>query len=504
MLGVCRLHKDYCNFVLSELNNLVEMRPDQIREYQHQISKMLILNLDPLIPVISPLYPNCGRPAEMQIDIFRSCVLMKSLDIPLDLWVDKLIYNPVLRTIAGFTLDNMPKTSSYYDFINRIVPSDESPVFKSFKPKPKNKLKKGEKLPPKNPGVTDKLVSLIINDENRFRRLLSRRPERFLQRIFARVAVDSSVDLGLVPVSLAASGDGTCMKTGASHYGRKVCECTKNGVYSCSCARKFSDPNANWGWDSHNERFFYGYSGYFISTYNKDLKIDLPIYLRLVQASRHDSVSAIVALAEFRELSPNIRMDTFISDSACDNYATYRLLDHWDISAVIALNPKNEGNHSYPAPLCINENGTPVCPAGRDMVHNGYCPGRSRTKWRCPRVVNGLVPCDACASCSPKPYGRVFYTKPNWDLRLFTRIPRGSHEWKACMKQRTAAERINDRILVDYNVENAPTRGKKRISFFTTIAAVNIHLDAQLNFMTERKMFDFDELLGFGDFVKAA
>jgi len=503
MLGVCRSHKAYCNFVLTELNNLVETRPDQIREYRQEISKMLILNLDPLIPIISPLYPICGRPAVMQIDIFRSCVLMKSLDIPLSLWVEKLTHNPVLRIIAGFTLDDMPKTSSYYDFINRVVPLDEQSIFRAFKNKPKKKLKKGEKLPPKNTGVIDKLVNLVINDEKRFRRLLSRRPERFLQKIFARVSVDASVELGLVPDSVDTSGDGTCMETGASQYGKKVCKCTENGIYKCSCARKFSDPNANWGWDSHNEHYFYGYSGYFISTYNKDLKIDLPLYLRLVQASRHDSVSAIFALVEFRELYPNLRIDTFISDSACDNYATYKLLHHWDINAVIALNPKNDGNYTYPPALFINDNGSPVCPAGRDMVHNGYCPGRSRTKWRCPRVVNGLDACDACASCSPSLYGRVFYTKPEWDLRLFTRIPRGSGGWKDKMKQRTAAERINDRILVDYNIENAPTRGKKRISFFTTIAAVNIHLDAQLKYMTERKMFNFDTLFASNDLIMA-
>ena len=504
MLGVCRIHKDYKNFVLTELNKLADTRPDQIREYQQAISKMLILDLDPLIPVISPLYSDCGRPAEMQVEIFRSCILMKSLNVPLNQWVDKLTHNPVLRTIAGFTPDNMPKTSSYYDFINRIVPSDEAPVIRTFKAKPKKKLKKGEKLPPKNPGIVDKIVDLVIDDEKRFHRMLSRRPERFLQKIFARVSVDQSVELGLIPDSVAASGDGTCMKTGASHCGKKICGCVKKGIYKCSCARKFSDPNANWGWDSHNERFFYGHTGYFISTYNKDLKTDLPIYLRLVQASRHDSVSAVFALTEFRDLYPDLRIHTFISDSACDNYATYKLLDHWNINAVIALNPKNEGNFTYPPPLHINDDGIPVCPAGRDMVHNGFCPGRSRTKWRCPRVVKGLQACDACALCSPSPYGRVFYTKPVWDLRLFTRIPRGSDEWKAFMRQRTAAERVNDRILLDYKVENAPTRGKKRISFFTTLAAINIHLDAQLKFLTQRNLFNFDKLFAFGDLVKAA
>jgi len=499
MLDFCRTNKDYQRFVLTELRTLAETRPDQIREYQNAVSKMLILNLDPLVPVITPLYPDIGRHAEMQLEIFRSFVLMDDLHIKLNNWVEKLTNNPVLRTIAGFTLENMPKTSSYYDFINRIVPLDERPATKPFSSKPKEKLKQGEKLPPKNPNVTAKLVKRLIKNEKRFTKRLSNRPERFLQKIFARVSVDRSIELGLVPDTVSVSGDGTCIETGASHYGKKVCKCVENGVYNCTCDRKFSDPNATWGWDSHNRTWFYGYTGYFISTYNKPLKIDLPLYLRLVQASRHDSVSAIFALAEFRELYPNLHIDTFISDSASDNYATYELLNSWDINAVIALNPKNNpkntDNYKYPPALRINDNGVPICPGGRTMVHNGFCKDRCRHKWRCPRVVKGLEPCDSCACCSPSDYGRVIYTKPDWNPRMFTRIPRGSDAWKDKMKQRTAAERVNDRILIDYGVENSSTRGKKRISFFTTLAGINIHLDAQLDFMTQQYLFDLAALL---------
>jgi len=444
--------------------------------------KMLILNLDPLIPEIAPLYPPIGRPAEMQPEIFRSFVLMEHMQIPLDNWVEKLSLNPVLRVIAGFTPDNMPKTSSYYDFINRIVPLDERPEVRPVTCKPRKKLKKGEKLPPKNPGIVADLVNQVISDEDKFRRRLSRRPERFLQRIFARVAVDASVRMGLVPNSVSVSGDGTCIETGASHYGIKVCKCKQSGVYRCTCSRVFSDPNATWGWDSHNERYFYGYTGYFISTYNRELKVDLPLHLRLVGANRHDSISAVVALSEFRELNPNLHIDTFISDSASDNYATYELLDHWDINAVIALNDKNQGNFKYPPALRIDDNGVPFCQKGHKMVYNGYCKNRSRIKWRCHRTVyrDGLKTFPPCPGCSKSPYGRVVYTKPDWDLRLFTRIPRGSDAWKSIMKERTAAERVNNRILNDYGVNNGSVRGKKRISFIAALAGINIHLDAQL------------------------
>jgi hypothetical protein len=238
----------------------------------------------------------------------------------------------------------------------------------------------------------------------------------------------------------------------------------------------------------HNERYFYGYSGYFISTYNRDLKLDLPLYLRFVQANRHDPVSAVVALTEFRNLYPNLNINSFISDSASDNYATYKLLDHWDINAVIALNETNKGNFKYQPALRINDNGVPICQKGYPMVYNGFCKGRCRIKWRCHRTVyhKGLETFPPCDGCSSSPYGRVIYTKPEWDLRLFTRIPRGSEVWKSLMKQRTAAERNNDRIKNDYGVNNGDVRGKKRISFMAALAAVNIHLDAQVKVLQQR------------------
>ena len=78
----------------------------------------------------------------------------------------------------------------------------------------------------------------------------------------------------VVPKTLDIAGDGTCIKTKASPVGRRVCNCKDNGVFNCPCGRRFSDPNAAWGWDSSKEVYFYGYMGYFLSTYNNDLKLD--------------------------------------------------------------------------------------------------------------------------------------------------------------------------------------------------------------------------------------
>ena len=97
MLGHCRNHKDYLSYTFTELRKLSQTRPDKIEEYKEAILEILILDLDPLIPIITPLYSSVGRPAEFQLDIFWSFVLMKHLGFALDNWVEKFVHNPVLR-----------------------------------------------------------------------------------------------------------------------------------------------------------------------------------------------------------------------------------------------------------------------------------------------------------------------------------------------------------------------------------------------------------------------
>jgi hypothetical protein len=487
-LGFWIPHDEFQFRLIADLSQIARISPYPVLEYERAISKLYILNLDPLRDILAPRYSPTGRPSKNQAEIFRSLVLMSDLGYSLDQWVGKLSRNPVLSLACGFR-GKLPGIASYYDFISRIITLDEKPRYKHKKRKPKKKLGK-EKMPPKRPGIVQRLVDKIIGD-----RRLNRRPERLLQEVFAKVCVQSSIHLGLIPKSVSASGDGTCIVTGASPYGRKTCGCND---FFCECPRRFSDPNATWGWDSHNERYFYGYTGYFISTYNRDKRLDLPLYLRIVDAKRHDSISAVVALAEFRDLYPDLDIHTFISDSASDNYATYELLHHWNINAVIALGKSNNGNRTFPAHLSLNAKGVPICPGGHEMVYWGICdPKRPRLKWRCPRTMGKCESDEACLVCSTSAYGRVIYTKPEWDLRLFTRIPRGSEQFRRIMKERTAAERVNNRILHHYGLENSKARGKKRISFFATIAAFNIHLDAQLAMLKSVGAFHFESVFGF-------
>ena len=478
MLGHWRKHEEYQRFVIKQLGHYAEFEPELLLEYAVQIEKLWICNLDQLKCILGSCYSSTGRRAEHQPEMFRAFILFTDLKIPISQWAGKLRDNSILRVICGFPKGETPSTASFYDFMARIAGPCVAPRVKKFIRRPNKKIGKNKKMPPKHPGVTAKIASRIAAGR-RFRDSAATR----LNAIFS-VAVLRSQEIGLLRPGLAVSGDGTCVKTGASSHGKKVCGCKDRGIYDCKCPRKFSDPSASWGWDSHNECYFYGYTGYFLSTYDSVHKLDLPLYLRVVDARRHDSVSALVALSEFRDLYPSLEASAFISDSASDNYATYELLERWGMAAVIALGKSNDGKRKYPGPASYDDKGRPICPAGHPMVYDSfYSKDRCRVKWRCPRARGLVAESAECASCSPSPYGRVVYTKPEWDPRIFCRIPRGTPQWRKLMKERTACERVNNRVLHDYGVELGKYRGKNRIAFFVMVAAFNVHLDAQLKVM---------------------
>ena len=480
MLKHWQTHKEYKTFLISQLKDTFFHSKLKIIQHSKVISKLYILNLDPLENIISHLYSSTGRPATNQAAIFRSFILMLSLNFySITKWYNELQFNPLYCSLIGVNSDNVPSIGAHYDFINRLWIANENydkPKCFFFQRKPKKKFKKNEKKPPKNKETVKKLVNQILNG-----RSFKRRPERIFQSIFAEISVNQSVSLGLIKNTdkLSIVGDGTCIETGASSRGIKICKCIEKGIYNCDCKRKFSDPNATWGWDSYHERWFYGYSGFVFSVYNKSLKLDLPIYLRIVEAKRHDSVSGVIALAEIKEIYSNFRFKHFIGDSAFDNKPTYELLDKWFIAAIIALNKRAEANYKYHQPI-LDEKGIPVCQAGNQMKPYGSCPGRSRYKWRCAFATGLIGQCDFKSQCSPSDYGRTFYTKFKDNLRLFTLVPRGTDKWKSLMKSRTTSERVNKRILNDYGIEKTLARGKKHWSWWMMISSINIHLDAQI------------------------
>ena len=473
MLGYWRPHSEFQDWLEQKLLSLLSVFEAQIFLYADILEKIYILNLDNLLPLVSDCYSHTGRPAKQQPELFRALVIMVHLKKPISSFVKLLKAVPVLAVACGFEPGSVPGVGSFYDYLDRFWLGHE-PARVMRKPvKHEKKPKKGEKLSDKTPGLVAQLVDKVLNGYD-----FTDRPECLLQKILKECAVKPSLALGLCgdPDLFVFAGDGAPLETGASPYGKKICSCKDKGIYRCSCPRLYTNPTANWGWDSYHERWFYGHSLYALTAAGG--LHDLPLLLHVTQASCHDSGTFVAAYAQLRALYPELNFSAALLDSAHDAYDIYKLFEAHDIEPFICLNKRRKGQLSLP-PAEFNEQGVPVCLAGLKMVYWGVDRKRRRLKWRCP-----LYKCpDLCAHkkrCSPSSYGRVIHTKPDDDLRLFTKTPRGSKAWKIKFAKRTSVERTLKRILVDYIIESARLRAEKRWFWVASLAAVNQHLDAQV------------------------
>jgi hypothetical protein len=319
------------------------------------LSKLYLLDLDNLLPVIKHFYSDTGRPTTNQQGIIRPLVLMLDCnEHSITKWARRVACDRLLCVACGFEFGKSPSFSSYYDFIDCIwLASKVEHIKRKLKPKsayskPRMKLKAGQKSAPKHTGVVTKLASLAERGK-----LREERSEKIFQEFLARCIVDKSAKMGILgdTSKFSIAMDGSCYNSGASYTGVKICDCRSKGIYNCQCHRRYSDPDARWGWDSYHDQYFYGDT--FFSTTASDSPYDLPIYLRIAQAQRHDSILTIFALNEVRKLYPQITFKNFLADGAMDNYATYRLLHKWDMSPFIPLD--SNARIDYVKPLTTDQ-----------------------------------------------------------------------------------------------------------------------------------------------------
>jgi len=127
----------------------------------------------------------------------------------------------------------------------------------------------------------------------------------------------------------------------------------------------------------------------------------------------------------------------------------------------------------------ITENGVPICQAGHQMYYYGYCKDRDRLKWRCPIKAskkNFNLKCDYLDICSPSAYGRVIYTHPADNPRLYTPVARGTDKWQDIYDHRSSAERVFKREKNDFDLCSFKTRSKERLLFYALLTAIAVHV----------------------------
>jgi len=174
-------------------------------------------------------------------------------------------------------------------------------------------------------------------------------------------------------------------------------------------------------------------------------------------------------------------IDNGCFDSAHDATDFYRMSrDVWKMNPFIPLNNTNEGNIKNLPMLSITGEGIPVCQGGYQMYYFGHEKDRDRVKWRCPIKAskkNQSLKCDFINICSSSAYGRVIYTHPKDNPRLYPPIPRTSTKWQDIYDHRTSAERVFKREKNDFKLTSFKTRSKERLLFYALLTAIGIHVD---------------------------
>ena len=156
---------DYREFISSHKSNLSESERKRLdsKLFKSAIHKLKKLDVGLASDVIASSYSPYGRPARDPSLLIRSFILMNHLDYTsIHKWCDDLRNDNVLKYLLGTNEDLC--VSNHYDFIERFtckVHSRNELVKKDFFIKPKDKLRKGEKLVVKTQCLIQ--VNFLIN-----------------------------------------------------------------------------------------------------------------------------------------------------------------------------------------------------------------------------------------------------------------------------------------------------------------------------------------------------
>ena len=498
-------HKQYLRFVRHRARRYGGLRTTH-RHYQVW-RKLQATNLDDAYPIIATLYcADRGRVARHPVCMLRSCLTMMLCGVTnFDDWVALMHDDPFHALISGFDPQDLPGVGTFYDFQDRLLlrlrqsrTTHRRPYRrrdqrdKADQHKDKNDLRPHKDIVNR---LADRILArlrqpaclaAVLAGKGDFSVLP--RWERSLQSLFFTCFVARSVALKLIDLQhLHVAGDGSKLPTWANPHGRKLCACDNRGKQAqerCHCHRAYRDPWALWGWDSYRKCWVYGHTIHELTAYSLQHCCQLPLLVSMADCNRHDSVQGLVALYRGRETF-GLPIRTVSLDKAYDAIGLFRLAtQRWSMALVVPLNERNKDHLSYAGPLRLAQD-VPICLAQYPMKRWGFCPDRLRIKWRCPlTAAKKTPPVTSCLhfghDCSASPYGRVIYTYPEQNFRLYTLIPRDSDLWQCHAKRRSCAERSVKRKKYDFCLRIIRTAGRDRWFFRVMLAAMCQHIDAWL------------------------
>jgi len=514
---------------------------EQLERYKEALLILWEMDLEPARPVLERCYapsPRGGRPWD-PIVMLRCFLLALLVGQPsLNKWAKDLAASRVLRVLAGIEQDRermrkagrapeeipvRPGVGTLYGFLHRLhdgpvrktcehveQPSENERRRASTPRKLKKKRKKKQKAKQSyckgrsrrgqaggkrdRGSATDREQTRAdeeLNTEAPTEKLVEElkkaselpNPTDLLQRlseILFSVGVMESACRGLLGdvSNLVVSGDGSPLRTGANRHGKPACDCPDDK--RCDCPRFYSDPDAEWGWDSHRNQWFFGHHFYEVSCSQSGH--DLPLAITIGPGNRSDYIGSLETLNRlYKNLKPlGWKISVFIGDAGGhDAEPIYRYLMEHGTSPVIPLRFPAPPTHPQRPDVKLSKRGVPLCKASAEMASWGSA-GAGRSMFICPVKARRLDKCPLAPENNPdwvcRPdlkWGPSVNIKHEDNPRLCPPIPRNSKQYKAYYKLRSGTERSNSVKKEKFSLEKARHRRK---SFWL----IRLHLIALL------------------------
>ena len=466
---------------------------DLLRLHAEAIDVLWGLDLEPAREILERCYAESPRGTQRKdpVIMLRSHLLAILLMVGINKWVPTMRASWLLRVLVGLPEDgSVPGVGTHYDFQHRlhdgplrrrgdvILPSEhERERAKTPKNLRKQREEAKERMPKGEPKST-RATTLLVKELEKARDAAS--PADLLHRLAAillEVGVKPSFAMGLLgkPGEILVGGDGSPLRTGGNRHGRKP-EGDVEGEL-----RIHSDPDAQWGWDSHREVWYYGHHFYEFCALGAGH--DLPLFLRLDPANRSEKLASLEAFDQmrkvFRERMPEFPFDFhLLQDAGHDSEWHWRYPMRFGVTPIIPLAKKAPAEHPDRPETMLSPKGLPLCPGMAEMKPWGSFDGRR--VFVCPKKGGALDICPLAPQEDPdwccRPGTKL---APSMSLsidgnpRLTPPVPRGSKRWKTLYAHRSGSERSNSVKKETFRLEQACHR---RHSFWL----IRLHLMAIL------------------------